>query len=107
MTVETAVTRFAIKPSVPLLAGDLPVLPPVPVLVAVPAVFRGMEREDRVPVLQPVERRDRVPVMEVQDIKFFLPVELVELLHHLVAHVLAVLHRIATLRPAVMVLRRH
>ena len=62
-----------------------------------------MEREDRVPVLQPVERRDRVPVMEVEDVEFCLPVGLVELLHHRVAHILAVLYRIAPLRAAVMV----
>jgi hypothetical protein len=41
--------------------------------------------------------------MEVQDIKFFLPVELVELIHHLVAHILTVLYCIASLRLTVMV----
>ncbi len=62
-----------------------------------------MEREDGIPVLQPVKRRDRVPVMEMQDIEFFFLIELGELVHHLVAHILTILHGIATLRPTVMV----
>jgi hypothetical protein len=41
--------------------------------------------------------------MEMQDIEFFLSFRLVELLYHLVAHVVAVLNCIVAMRLAVMV----
>src|SRR5208337_3898693 len=88
---------------VPFLAGDLFILPPVTILVAIPAVFRGMERKDRLPVLEPVEGLDRVPVMKVQDIESLFWVRLLKLINHLVAHILAVLHGIISLGLAVMV----
>lgn len=62
-----------------------------------------MEREDSIPILQVMEGLYRMPVMKVKEVKPVRLIEFVKLVHHHLAHIVAIFDNILSFRLAVVI----